>query len=111
MGFWFGNLELTRLALQRGLGAVYFVAFLNVVLQFRPLLGERGLLPVPAFLERVRFAEAPSLFHLRYSDRLAAVVGWGGLVLSVLAVTGLSEGGPLWLSIAVWSALYVLYLS
>lgn len=111
MGFWFGNLELTRLALQRGLGAIYFVAFLNVVLQFRPLLGERGLLPVPAFLERVRFREAPSLFHLRYSDRLAAVVGWSGLVLSALAVTGLSEGGPLWLSIAVWSALYVLYLS
>lgn len=65
-----GELWLVRLVIQRGLGAVYFVAFLNVLCQFRPLLGERGLLPVPRYLGRVRFWDAPSLFHLRYSDRL-----------------------------------------
>ena len=46
---------LTRLALQRGLGLVYLVAFLVAVTQFRPLLGERGLLPVPRFVAAVPF--------------------------------------------------------
>jgi hypothetical protein len=109
--FWFGEFALTRLVLQRGLAAIYFVAFLNVVCQFRVLLGERGLLPVPAFLERVTFAEAPSIFHLHYSDRLATLVGWFGLALSTLALTGASDQGPLWLSLAVWLLLYLLYLS
>lgn len=109
--FWVGDFVLTRILLQRGLATVYFVAFLNALLEFRPLLGERGLLPVPAFLSRVTFAEAPSLFHLRYSDRLAQGVAWLGLALATLAVTGLSEAGPLWASLAVWAALYVLYLS
>ena len=109
--FWFGEFQLARLLLQRGLGVIYFVAFLNVVFQFRPLLGERGLLPVPAYLKRVSFAQAPSIFHLRYSDRGLTLVAWLGVALSVLAVTGVCDGGPLWLSLAVWLLLYLLYLS
>ena len=92
---YFGDIWLTRLAIQRGLGAIYLVAFWCVVRQFRPLLGERGLLPVPAYLPRVRFWEEPSIFHFYYSDRFLAVVAWSGLGLSALAVTGLSESGPL----------------
>lgn len=38
--------------------------------QFRPLLGERGLLPVPRFVERVPARTSPSQFRWRYSDRL-----------------------------------------
>ncbi|MEK6206265.1 MAG: lipase maturation factor family protein, partial [Chloroflexota bacterium] len=38
---------LTRFVFERALGAVYLVAFLVTVNQFRPLLGERGLLPAP----------------------------------------------------------------
>jgi hypothetical protein len=87
------------------------VAFLNVVNQFRPLLGERGLLPVPDYLKRVSFGEAPSLFHWRYSDRVAAAVGWLGLALASLVVFGIADGGPEWLSLGVWLLLYVLYLS
>jgi hypothetical protein len=108
---WFGDVTLTRLLLQRGLGAIYVVAFWCVIQQFRPLLGERGLLPVPAFLRRVSFREAPSLFHWRYSDRLAATVGWLGLVLALLVTTGWSDKGPVWLSLAIWLLLYGLYLS
>lgn len=102
---------LTRLLLQRGLGLIYFLAFLNAFNQFKPLLGERGLLPVPAFLARVRFQEAPSLFHFYYSDRVATVVFSAGLGLSALAVAGWSERGPVWLSVAGWLLLYILYLS
>lgn len=108
---YFGGLWLTRLLLQRGMAAVYLVAFLTVANQFKPLLGERGLLPVPAFLRTASFREAPSLFHWRYSDRLLDVVAWSGIVLSALALLGVTEAGPIWLSVAAWLVLYALYLS
>jgi hypothetical protein len=108
---WFGDVTLTRVLLQRGLGAIYAVAFWCVIQQFQPLLGERGLLPVPAFLRRVSFREAPSLFHWRYSDRLATTVGWLGLVLAMVVLTGVSDRGPVWVSLAIWLVLYGLYLS
>lgn len=108
---YFGGVSLVRLLLQRGLAAVYFVAFLSALNQFKALLGERGLLPVPAYVARVSFRDAPSLFHFRYSDRWFDVVAWTGLGLSLLALTGVSERGPVWLSLAVWLVLYVLYLS
>jgi hypothetical protein len=108
---YFGELALTRLLLQRGLGAVYLLAFCCAAFQFKPLLGERGLLPVPAYLARVRFAEAPSLFHFHYSDRLLTAVAWTGIALALLAASGLADGGPWWLSLAVWLLLYLLYLS
>src|SRR2546428_6874392 len=72
---------LARLVLQRALGAVYLVAFLVAARQFVPLLGERGLLPVPRFVAAVSFRSAPSLFHLRYSDRLARIAAWAGIAL------------------------------
>lgn len=102
---------LARLLLQRGLGIIYLLAFWNALHQFRPLLGERGLLPVPTFLAKVTFRQSPSLFHFRYSDRLATGVCALGVALASLVVTGVSESGPVWLSIVVWLALYALYLS
>ena len=102
---------LSRLVLQRALGGIYLVAFCNAVSQFRPLLGEHGLQPVPRFLARVRFRQAPSLFHLRYSDGLLLAVAWLGILLSAAVILGLPERGPIVLSMAVWVALWVLYLS
>lgn len=67
---YFGHFDLARLLLQRGMAAIYFVAFLTVCNQAKPLLGSRGLLPIPDFLGGTTFHEAPSLFHWRYSDRL-----------------------------------------
>jgi hypothetical protein len=106
-----GPLWITRLLLQRGMAAIYLVAFLSVKLQFKPLLGEHGLLPVPAFLQGVRFRDAPSLFHWRYSDRLLDAVAWTGLLLAGAALLGFTEAGPLWLSVAAWLLLWALYLS
>jgi hypothetical protein len=108
---YFGDLSLVRLLLQRGMAAIYFVAFVSVLRQCKPLLGERGLLPIPAFLEHASFHEAPSLFHLHYSDRLLDLVAWTGLLLAGCAIFGLTEAGPLWLSVAAWLVLYLLYLS
>jgi hypothetical protein len=111
MDAYFGHTWLVRLLVQRGMAALYFVAFLSALNQFRPLLGERGLLPVPRFLARVRFRDAPSVFHFRYSDRVFSLVAGSGVALSLVALSGLSERGPFWLSIAIWLVLYALYLS
>ncbi|TMC50451.1 MAG: lipase maturation factor family protein [Chloroflexi bacterium] len=102
---------LTRFVFQRALALVYLVAFLVAVNQFRPLLGERGLLPVPEFLRAASFRRAPSLFHLGYSNRLFAVVAWTGVALSAAAVLSLPERASLPVSMLVWFALWVLYLS
>ena len=108
---YFGDVWVARLLLQRGMAAIYCLAFLTVVRQFKPLLGERGLLPAPAFLEGVSFRQAPSLFHWRYSDRIADVVGWVGLAIAGCAVFGVTEAGPIWVSVGAWLALWGLYLS
>lgn len=111
MEWYFGDVWLVRLLLQRALAAIYLIAFIVVLQQFKPLLGERGLLPVPAFLKRVSFRDAPSIFCWRYSDRLLDAVAWSGILLSAVALTGLSERFPLWLSTATWLVLWFLYLS
>jgi Lipase maturation factor len=67
--YWFA-----RLAFERGLAAVYLIACIAAARQFRGLLGTRGLLPIPRYLRRVKFREAPSLFQLHYSDRFFAAV-------------------------------------
>ena len=59
---------LTRLVFQRGLALIYLIAFICALNQFRPLLGEHGLLPVPAFVRQVPFRETPSLFYLAPKD-------------------------------------------
>src|SRR5205823_6336011 len=41
---------LARLIFQRLLAAIYLLGFLVALDQFRPLLGQRGLLPAPAFI-------------------------------------------------------------
>jgi hypothetical protein len=106
-----GSLWWVRLALQRGLAGIYLLAFLSAFRQFPALLGERGLLPTPEFLRGVSFLEAPSLFHLRSGDRFSSAVALAGIALSVGALSGVTDTGPLWLSLAVWLSLWALYLS
>ena len=102
---------LARALFQRALGAIYFVAFLVALRQFRPLLGERGLLPVPDFISRIGFLDAPSIFHWRYSDRMLVAVSWIGLALAAAAVLGLPDLVPVPLAMLMWFALWALYLS
>ena len=111
MDWYFGQVWLVRLLLQRSMAALYLIAFIVVLNQFRPLLGERGLLPVPQFLKRASFRDAPSIFFWRYSDRLLVAVACTGIVLSVAALFGITERGPYWVSLLAWLILWVLYLS
>jgi hypothetical protein len=102
---------LTRLVFQRGLGLIFLVAFLNAVNQFKPLLGERGLLPVPLFVKRVPFSASPSLFFFFPTDRAFTICAWFGVFLSCLVITGISERFSTWFSMLVWAALWVIYIS
>ena len=102
---------LARLLFQRALAGIYLVAFLVAVNQFRPLLGERGLLPVPRFVRGRRFWDAPSVFTIRYSDRFFMVLAWAGVGLSVAAVAGVPDHGPATAGMAIWIGLWALYLS
>ncbi len=102
---------LTRLLFLRLLAFIYLVAFLVVVNQWRPLLGERGILPVPLFMERVkgalgaaRFFRVPTLFWFGYSDAAARVLGWAGVALSLVALSP-------WACWPVFLALWALYQS
>ncbi|MFF0837554.1 MULTISPECIES: lipase maturation factor family protein [unclassified Streptomyces] len=102
---------LSRLVLQRALAGLYLVAFLVAALQFRALLGERGMLPVPRFTARVPFRRAPSLFHLHYSDRFFAAAAWAGCAVSAALLAGADSALPLWGGILLWLVPWALYLS
>ncbi len=103
--------SISRLLIERGLAGIYLIAFVNVAQQFRPLLGERGLLPVPEFLSYAPFRRSPSLFHLHYSDRALLAVAWTGIVVAAALVLGLPQAAPLPVTMLAWAALWVLYLS
>ncbi|HSL37858.1 MAG TPA: lipase maturation factor family protein, partial [Arthrobacter sp.] len=103
--------EFARQVLQRGIAALYFVAFLSSLNQFPALLGERGLLPVPEFLARTSRLRRPTLFSWRYSDRLLRAVCWGGLAIAATLVLGLPQQGPPWVPMLAFLALWLLYMS
>jgi hypothetical protein len=102
---------LTRFCFQRFLGSIYLIGFLIVVNQIHPLIGERGLLPAKLFLQKVGFWDTPSLFWFHCSDKAFSIVGWSGVVLSVTALTGISERFGIFVSVAVWALLWLFYLS
>ncbi len=104
-GYW-----LARLLLERGIGLICLVAFFVALNQFRPLLGERGLQPVPLFIKQVPFRESPSLFYWFPRDWAFTAAAWLGIVLSCLVITGIASRFT-WLSVLTWLSIYLLYLS
>lgn len=110
---WFSAPEywLGRMVLERGAAVIYLTAFIAAALQFRSLIGEQGMLPVPRYVAGRSFWRTPSLFHLHYSDRLFAGGCWLGVLLSAAVVAGLADLVPLWAAMLMWLALWVLYLS
>src|SRR5919198_4580787 len=102
---------IARLLIGRGLAAIYLFAFVVALRQFPALLGERGLLPVPAFVRGLGFWQAPSLFLVRYSDGLLRAVAWTGIVVSGALLLGVGDLLQLPLTMAAWFVLWALYLS
>ncbi|HEY4320362.1 MAG TPA: lipase maturation factor family protein [Gemmatimonadales bacterium] len=102
---------LTRWLLQRSLAGIYLIAFAVAINQFRPLLGSRGLLPVPFMLRNTPFWQSPSLFFLHYSDNFAALLSWVGIACAAMAFTGVSERFGTPVSMITWGAMWLIYLS
>ena len=102
---------LARLIFQRLLAAIYLIGFLVALDQFRPLLGERGLLPAPDFIRQVPFRRSPSLFYVRYSDRVLVGVATLGGALAFGALLGAPDLVPLPIAMLWWALLWALYLS
>jgi len=103
--------QIARFLIERGLAAIYLVAFVVAALQFPALCGQRGLQPAPMFLRAVRFRRAPSLFHWRYSDGLLRGLSWAGAAISAALIGGLPQQGPLVVTMLAWFVLWALYLS
>lgn len=106
---WLGtaNYDVARFVLQRGIAAVYVLAFVSSALQFPALLGERGLLPVPRYLGRSPRTPGPTVFRRHYSDALLRTVAWTGAAV----VLGLPQRGPAWLPMLAFLAMWLLYMS
>ena len=110
---WFDAPEygFARQVLQRGVAALYFVAFLSTLNQFPALLGERGLLPVPEYLKGFTRLRRPTLFRWHYTDALLRGVCAAGLLVSALLVAGIPQAGPPWVPLVAFLTLWLLYMS
>jgi hypothetical protein len=110
---WFSASDdwLSRWIFERGLAVTYLIAFAVVINQFRPLLGDRGLMPARRFVAQVPFHRSPSLFHWRCSDRVVAGVGWVGIVVAALLLLEVPQRAAAPLAMAAWALLWALYLS
>lgn len=110
---WFteSDVWLGRLVFQRMLAVLYLVAFVAAARQFRALMGERGMTPVPDFLRRAPFRKAPSVFHWRYSDGFFALWSWAGALLAAAVAAGAADAVPLGVAMAMWAVLWAMYLS
>jgi hypothetical protein len=105
-GYWY-----SRWLFERGLAAIYLIAFVAAVNQFVPLLGERGLLPVRRFVAEVPFSASPSLFFFAPSDRAFRLAAWTGVIVSCVALTGILQRSGAIAAGAAWGVLWILYLS
>jgi len=103
--------EIARFLIERGLGTIYLIGFVVAFVQFPALAGERGLDPAPDFLRYVHFGQAPSIFHLRYTDALLRAAAATGALLSAAVVVGVVGALPLPLTMLAWLVLWALYLS
>jgi hypothetical protein len=102
---------MARLVIERGLALIYLVGFVAAARDGPALIGERGLLPVPAYLAFLPFRRAPSIFHFGFSDGRLRLVAWTGAAIAASLLIGLPQAAPLPATMAAWLAAWVLYLS
>ena len=115
-GFAAVDFEFARLVLQRGIAVLYVIAFLSTLNQFRPLLGERGLLPAPELIAwakaRSRWPLNPTIFRsVRYTDGRLVVLCVCGIVVAAALAAGVPQLGPPWVPMLCFLALWLGYMS
>jgi hypothetical protein len=101
-----------RFLIERGLAAIYLIGFVVAFEQFPALAGERGFEPAPDFLARVRFRDAPSIFHwVRFTDGRLRTLAAIGIAISIAILLGLAGTAPLPVTMLAWFVLWVAYQS
>jgi hypothetical protein len=102
---------LTRFVLLRGMGFVYFAAFISAAWQAIPLFGKTGLAPIALFVADTQgeslwqtFYNNPSLFYFFNSDAALLIVAWLGAALALLVLLGYANA-------IIMFALWILYMS
>ena len=99
-----------RWLLERGVALTYLLAFVAIVHQWRPLLGDDGLTPARDVLSRAT-RRPVSLFRWHYTDNLAVRLAWVGIVVAGLLLVGVPQAGPSWAPTVAFLVLWGLYLS
>ena len=104
---------IARFLLERGLAAIYVIAFAVAWRQFPALCGERGLEPAPRFLKLVpRFLDAPTVFRwVGYSDAKLRGLCAIGVAIGLALLIGLPQAAPLPVTMLAWFVLWVGYQS
>lgn len=117
-GFAAVDFEFARQVLQRGIAALFLVAFVSTLNQFRPLLGEHGLLPAPELLDWARSSKRaarmlrPTLFRwVGYTDRRLVALCVAGIVVAAALVCGIPQLGPPWVPMIAFLLLWAGYMS
>ncbi|QAY60377.1 lipase maturation factor family protein [Microbacterium protaetiae] len=123
-GFAAVDFAFAREVLQRGIAALFVIAFLSSRNQFPALLGEHGLLPAPRLLAWAASSErerrTPRRAHLlrptvfrrwRYTDRRLRALCGGGMVVGAVLVVGIPQLGPPWVPMLCFLALWLGYMS
>ena len=117
-GFAAVDFEFARQVLQRGIAALYLIAFVSTLNQFRPLLGEHGLLPAPELLDWARSSKRaarmlrPTVFRwVRYTDKRLVALCVAGMVVSASLVLGIPQLGPPWAPMIAFLLLWAAYMS
>jgi len=103
--------DLTRFIILRMLGVVYFFAFLSLVKQLLPLLGEKGLTPGKKYVSLIKsrygkmsFWKVPTIFLFNTSDKFMLACGYLGLLLSLVVTFGYAN-------VIILFVLWLIYLS
>src|SRR5437879_5224707 len=98
---------LSRWLFIRLLGLVYLIAFVSLALQVTGLVGEHGILPATAFLDRTRalygggaYRLFPTICWLGAGDGALRLLCWSGAALALLVVAGVAQAPALAL---LWS--------
>jgi lipase maturation factor len=119
LDFGLADATLARFVIERGIAAIYLVAFVVAYRQFPALSGDRGLEPAPRFLAVVpRFLDAPTVFRwIGYSDAKLRGISVVGAVVAAALLLGLPQGNAFTLDVGLaltmlaWAALWIMYQS
>jgi predicted DCC family thiol-disulfide oxidoreductase YuxK len=104
------SFAMARRIFAHGLGLIFFTAFGSLALQWKGLIGSRGILPLewldraPAQIGAGIYWRVPSVFWLGHGDGMIGTVIWAGVLISLAMMFGFAPGAC---ALVLWG----LYLS